>query len=710
MVPSPRHRGATSKSKFRWRGLRILGAALSALGLVVTLATPALAGVGQGNGPGSANSGPALADANKPSYWQAIYGGTCTKIDGSKINSSQYTLPVGQLYTVLVIKAGSAQSTEGGEYNAVYEYPSPGHTYDAPTGTNGEVKQISHVIYCVGSGVTPATPQITQPVCLKEVATVGSFRAPESTASISYSTSDLTVTATAKPGYVLTGPSDGWSGDGYQQTFTVHYDEPDCSQQPTTPTVVVPASPTIVQPSCTATGEVSAGSFQAPDSTGEITYSVAGDVITASVSEGFALDAPQGWERVSDTEVTFTVTYSDPRPCPQPPAPTTVLPVNPHVTPPGCDGNVAVPGEVVPVETDGVDYVLTSATTVTATAEPGYVLGSATDWTGDEHVQTFTASFGPAPECGTDGPSEPITVTPVNPDVVQPGCDGPQAYPGRITPVTTTGIEYTVEGATVTAKAEPGYVLSPAAGDWKGDGKAQSYVVTFRPTPTCGTTPPPPVTPPTDTVNPSTLTIVKGVSKTDAKVGDTLAYKITTTVAEGPNNGVARQDNVKIVDPLPQGITYVTDSGVCSTMTKVDPPRKVTCSVTYNKATRTITAKADSWLQVGDSLELDFDATVDEGATMIPNVATASSDDVEGVQASITTEVTAVEGVIIEKPPVQQPGTVLPGTQAPGSVAQPATLPHTGAGGSRLPLAGLVLIGLGLAMVVGSRRRTAEQD
>jgi fimbrial isopeptide formation D2 family protein len=295
-----------------------------------------------------------------------------------------------------------------------------------------------------------------------------------------------------------------------------------------------------------------------------------------------------------------------------------------------------------------------------------------------------------------------ITVSPVDEVVswsldgksVQPSADGKISgvLPGGHSLVASVGGENTLEGA-----------------DEGSNGKTKTFQVSVTPPRNCGVTPPTPVNPPTDVVNPSTLGFVKDVNKSEAKVGEKLHYSMTATVEEGPNNGVARQDNVKIVDQLPQGITFVKDTGVCSTMTKVDPPRKVTCTVTYNNGKRTIQAVADDYLQVGDSLELEFDATVDKGATMIDNWGVASSDDVADVKDDATTSVTAVEGVIIEKPPVQQPGTVAPGTEAPGTVAQPATLPHTGADGSRLPLAGLVLIGLGLAMVVGSRRRAAGE-
>ncbi|MGN6331868.1 MAG: LPXTG cell wall anchor domain-containing protein, partial [Motilibacteraceae bacterium] len=361
-----------------------------------------------------------------------------------------------------------------------------------------------------------------------------------------------------------------------------------------------------------------------------------------------------------------------------------------------------VPGSFrLPTAPEGITYS-SDGNLVIATADEGYVLGSAEGWTGDSQRQTFTLTYGGPTTC----PTPPQTVTPGAPSLVQPGCDGTTLYPGSITPVTTTGITYSVSGTTVTATAQEGFVLGEAKG-WNGNDNVQTYVVTFNPAPTCGTTPPPPPV----VINPSDLSLVKTVDKAQAKPGDVLTYSLTATVEIGAKEGVEAQNAVTIEDVVPAGTTYVADSAECTTTTA--PEREVRCTPLYNPATRTVSAKADGLLAVGDSLELSFQtriaspAVVDGKAlTQVDNTGLVQSGAVEGVESNtVSTSITDVEGVIIEKPPVQKPPVQQPGAQAPGTVEQPATLPHTGAAGSRLPLTGLLLLGLGLALVLAGRRR-----
>lgn len=86
---------------------------------------------------------PDNAATNQASYWEAWTGADdeCTKVElADGIDS--YTLselPAGQVYTLLVLKAGSGASA-----NTVVQFPEAGVAYMHSSG-----KDISHVIYCV---------------------------------------------------------------------------------------------------------------------------------------------------------------------------------------------------------------------------------------------------------------------------------------------------------------------------------------------------------------------------------------------------------------------------------------------------------------------------------------------------------------------------------------------------------------------------------
>lgn len=90
-----------------------------------------------------AQAAPDNAATNQASYWEAWTGADdeCTKVElADGINS--YTLPelpAGQIYTLLVLKAGSGASA-----NTVVQFPEAGAAY-----THSSGKDISHVIYCV---------------------------------------------------------------------------------------------------------------------------------------------------------------------------------------------------------------------------------------------------------------------------------------------------------------------------------------------------------------------------------------------------------------------------------------------------------------------------------------------------------------------------------------------------------------------------------
>jgi hypothetical protein len=91
---------------------------------------------------------PWTEDTNHVEYWQDLGYGTCTKVE--EPGGTSYTLPASpsnSTWSLLVVKAGS-------EYNQVYEDPTVGVAYDAPTNSQGNPRTVSHVIYCQ----EPTTP------------------------------------------------------------------------------------------------------------------------------------------------------------------------------------------------------------------------------------------------------------------------------------------------------------------------------------------------------------------------------------------------------------------------------------------------------------------------------------------------------------------------------------------------------------------------
>lgn len=119
-----------------------------------TLAAVAMAAVAVLGASAPALAAPTNPKATNPemnhvSYWEALTGGDCTKVELTG-NVATYTLPVladaNTEYTLLVLKAGS-----GSAANEQYPNPVPGVYSHVATG-----KDLSHVIYCVGLQEIPS--------------------------------------------------------------------------------------------------------------------------------------------------------------------------------------------------------------------------------------------------------------------------------------------------------------------------------------------------------------------------------------------------------------------------------------------------------------------------------------------------------------------------------------------------------------------------
>jgi hypothetical protein len=148
-------------------GPRTIIGLLAALGLVAALTMPALAGAEtiwaevDDYAPGSAENNSADAWAE----W-----GECEKLATPTGGwSDTYVLPEladGLVYSLVVVKAGSDQSTEEGA-NTLFEFPAAGETVwsDAVAdGVFGEGdKNISHIIVCTDEEAEESQPEESQP-------------------------------------------------------------------------------------------------------------------------------------------------------------------------------------------------------------------------------------------------------------------------------------------------------------------------------------------------------------------------------------------------------------------------------------------------------------------------------------------------------------------------------------------------------------------
>ena len=300
--------------------------------------------------------------------------------------------------------------------------------------------------------VTAVAPSATVPDCTKD----GSLKVPKSTTAITYESTPsgkgpgtYTVTATAKPGYVIVGDA-AWTVEVLPKvTGEV------CL------TKVEATAPTVLAPTCTQDGKlvvpVSTTSItyaSLPAGTGPGTYTV-----TATATAGNLLVGTSSW----------TVTVLPMLTGEECATLVVVTPEEPTVVPSevcGVEGTYIIP------TTTGISYLLNgepiaantypgpASGTVTAVAEKGYVLVD-NEW-------SFALSLEAAKAC----PGAVLAV-PVNPTVAKSTtCEVQGTY---VIP-TTTGLTYLLNGkavaagkhkgpasGTVTAKAAEGYTLSNAA-------------------------------------------------------------------------------------------------------------------------------------------------------------------------------------------------------------------------------------------------------
>jgi len=205
----------------------------------------------------------------------------------------------------------------------------------------------------------PLTPPvITQPTCASQQ---GSFTTPTSTATVTYTANGNVVTATTQAPYKFS-PTTGWviGEGGRTATYTVTYTTLDNCPAPLTP-------PVITQPTCAS----QQGSFTKPVDSANVTYAVAGNVVTATTHAPYKFSATTGWViGEGGRTATYTVTYTTLDNCP---APLTA----PTVTQPTCTSPQG--SFTTPSSTTTVVYTATGST-ITATTKAPYTFSASTGW------------------------------------------------------------------------------------------------------------------------------------------------------------------------------------------------------------------------------------------------------------------------------------------------------------------------------------------
>ncbi|WP_144882193.1 LPXTG cell wall anchor domain-containing protein, partial [Isoptericola variabilis] len=304
------------------------------------------------------------------------------------------------------------------------------------------------------------------------------------------------VTATLSDGQAWGAMPAGWDQLSLTQaTYEVVFGEYPCE----------PASPVepIVDEAVCVGGELFPPMLTVPDSEG-IVYTVDAEApyapgqtvtVTADLEQGFEWgEVGEGWEIVSSTRATFTVTFAEVE-CEQ------VMPVSPTVTQSVCpEGQPTAPTVVLADDTEAIWYLALpegpyapgDEVLVVAVLEDGFAW--ADDMTaGWEVVDPMTAVF--VVELAGD---PCIPVGPAAPTVTQSQCpDGTVTRPTLTLP-TTAGVAYTVSPAdpysggqtvTVTAVLEDGYAWEmPLPAGWTLNSPA-AYTVTFAADAECPKTP-----------------------------------------------------------------------------------------------------------------------------------------------------------------------------------------------------------------------------
>jgi len=278
-----------------------------------------------------------------------------------------------------------------------------------------------------------------------------------------------TITFSAKPGFAIDGAK--------TQTITVlpKLTGDQCA------TEVQPVKPTITNPACTGPGTGTGGSFVLPANGGGISYTKAGNVVTATADATHKfVSLPAGWTLVDAHHATYTVSYTSPGGYPECLVELPV-PVPPVASAPTCD-------------TDG--SLVVALTEHVVTTVDGATLEAQTSFGPGEHTIGYAPAagytFGEAVVTPTVVTVLPATLdcpaAVVSPTVTQSVCTGPGTHSD---PVVKLGdVEgdhvsyvYDATGHVVTATADTGFALANLPTGWtlQENGKATYPVVLTDP-------------------------------------------------------------------------------------------------------------------------------------------------------------------------------------------------------------------------------------
>ncbi len=352
------------------------------------------------------------------------------------------------------------------------------HSYDAYVHTNNPNTAYSHdysgtVGPCGNKHVTAALWDKTNPTCSVDGSLVSKTEPTGITVNKSPSGTGpghYTLTFVAQEGYVIDGPT--------TQTIDVlpKLTGDQCA------TTVQPVTPTFADPTCTGPGAGTPGSITLPADGGGISYSKAGNVVTATADATHKfVSLPLGWTLVDAHHATYTVTFTLPDGYPECLVGLPV-PVPPTASAPDCDtdGDLVVsPTEHVVTEVDNVVVTVTThfgpgSHALTYAAAAGYAFA-------DEATTAFTVEVG--------GKTLDCPATPVSPSVTQSVCTGPGTHSD---PVVVPGdvpgdhITYVYDAGThvVTATPDAGFVLVDLPEGWvAGQGSATFLVSLVDPGP-----------------------------------------------------------------------------------------------------------------------------------------------------------------------------------------------------------------------------------
>jgi LPXTG-motif cell wall-anchored protein len=391
---------------------------------------------------------------------------------------------------------------------------------------SGDHRTATYTVTLIPAGdclteVIPVVPDVVQSVCTGPGTHSDPVITPADTVGITYSVNGTVVTATPKTGYKL-GTAPGWvAGPNGTATYTVTLTDPGACLVET-----IPVAPSVEQSVCTGPGTSSDPVITPADTVG-ITYTVNGNVVTATANTGYVLDASAPWVLDKETgTATYTVTFTDPGSCL-----VIVVPVAPTVQQAVCTGpGTSTEPVITPATTEHITYAV-NGNVVTATPDQGYALGASDGWTIDQEtgIGSYTVTL-VVPDCT-------VIVTIVDPTITTAQECG---VASTFTIPETAGVTYLLDGepiapgtystptnATITAQAQQGYALSNS--EW-------SFTVNLPATIPCPTV----VTPVDPTIDPSAQCGVEGTYTIASTEG--IDYLLDGTVVEagtydGPASG-----------------------------------------------------------------------------------------------------------------------------------------------------------------------------